>query len=716
MSLRVRTGATGLAVLLTAGGCILLAFGPTLAPQPPFTEINVGAREILGHELSDRVEIRVAAGGDFDVNLRCRCLSAAPCQVRAELRAADSQAVVPAEVVEERSVVFTERPLFHRPVPLRPFHRYDLVFGEASAGVVLDRVQLRNRETGWTASVEAEDGQLSPSTLVLLDPDASGGAAVGTLAPGEGVERTTQSFRAEADGLDGLFLGAIEDVTAKDEVRLRLRRVSDGKVLADRQTKASEVGNGAPYFRLRFPPVRGSRGQRFELEIEQPASHPLPFAVAEAGRYPDGDLTFRGVRSTNCLLFAPRYTSPWTTLGFIALALAPFVIAAGFVGPKAGRFALAVLLPLVMVISVANWQREYQFKSGYEWMPDGYDVFARHVADVVRSPDAVAFASLRSFLSQFPHTHTPVVPALVGGLAGLGLPVPRAFLIVSFLFTVLGGWALFALLERVGGDSWPAVWAVTCLGLTHFLFMKAAVRTSTDPAGYATIVIALLFAVLLCQQAQPTRLLTTVVVLATTLALFTRPTALPLSLAIGLGFIGWRLLGERPLREALPTGAILALVPPALFFGGVLLTGFWPTFALAQAKVAGFATARTPERYIGCLLVLGQLLWLPLLAGFRLRPRSGVVGIQWKDAILGAVWLLGVLAFFVVSPTPFWSRYFLHGLPGLLIFVVPAVAALYRSHPRLTLAWFWLHVGVNLAFLAFTLWKGTPVGPNHILS
>jgi hypothetical protein len=336
--------------------------------------------------------------------------------------------------------------------------------------------------------------------------------------------------------------------------------------------------------------------------------------------------------------------------------------------------------------------------------------------DVVHSPNAGALSSLRSFLSEYPHTQTPVVPALVGGLAGLGLEIPRAYLIVSFLFSVAGGWALLALLERVGWDSWPAVWAITCLGLTHFLFMRAAVRTSTDPAGYATIVIALLLAVRLCQRPEPTWLLTTAVVLASTLALLTRPTAVPLSLAIGLGFIGWRLMGKRPLRKALPTGAVLAFVPPALFLGGVFLTGFWSTFAIAQAKAAGFTAARTPERYIGCLLVLAQLLWLPVLASLRLRPRSPVAIILSKETILGVIWLLGSLAFLVVSPAPFWNRLFLFALPGLLILVLPAAAALRRSHPRLTLAWFWLSVGVNLAFMAFSLWKGTPVGPNYILS
>jgi hypothetical protein len=716
MSLRARTGVTGLALLLIAGGCLLLAYGPALAPQPPFSEINVGAREILGRELSDGVELRVAAAGDYDISVRFRCLSALPCQVRAELRGADGQPVVAAEVVEQRSLVFTERLLFHGSVPLQPLRRYDLALSDASVGVAIDRIQLRNRKTKWMASFEAEDGHLSPATLVLLDPDASGGAAVGTLVSGDGLETTTQSFRAQADGLDGLFLGAIVGVAAKDEVRLRLRRASDGEVLAEQRTNAAEVGRGAPYFQLRFPPVPQSRGQRFELQIEQPADHPLPLVVAEAGRYPDGDLRFGRFRSTNCLLFAPRYASPWSMLALVALGLAPFAIAAGFAGPTAGRLALSILLPLVMLISVANWQREYQFKSGYEWMPDGYDVFAQHVADFVHTPNATTFASLQSFLSHYPHTHTPVVPTLVGGLASLGLQIPRAYLIVSFLFTVMGGWALLALLERLGRESWPAVWLVTCLGLTHFLFLKAAVKTSTDPAGYATIVFALLFAVLLCQQQQPTWPLRTAVVMAVTLALFTRATALPLSLAIGLGFIGRRILDERPLRKALPTGAALALVPLALFFGGILLTGFWPTFALIQTKVAGFATSRTARRYIGCLVVLAQFLWLPPLARLRLRLRSGVPDILRKEAVLGPVWFLGLLAFIAVSPTPFWSRHFLHALPGLLIFVVPAAAALHRSRPRLTLAWFWLHVGVNLAFMALSIWKGTPIGPNYILS
>jgi hypothetical protein len=703
-------------LLLTAAGCIVLAFGPPLAPQPPFPEIKVGAREILGRELSDEMELRVAAAGEYDVILRCRCLGSSPCRIRAELRAPAGQPIVPADVVEERSATFTERPLFHRPVPLEPHGRYGLVLGEASAGVVIDSVQIRNHETGWSTSVEAEKGHLSPATLVLLDPDASGGAAVGNLASGEGVERTTQSFRAEADDLDGLFLGAVAAVTARDDVRFRLRRVSDGDVLADWRMSAAEAGSEAPYLLLRFPPIRGSRGQRFELEIEQPASHPLPLAVAEAGRYPDGELTFRGIRSTNCLLFAPRYESPWTTFGFVALGLAPLVVALGFAGRNAGRYALALLLPLVMLISVANWQREYQFKSGWEWMPDGYGAFAQHVANLIRSPSAAAFESFGSLLRQYPHAHSPVVPVLVGGLTAAGLQLPRAYLIVSFLFTVLGGWALLALLERVEAGAWPVVWTVTCLGVTHVLFLRAAVRTSTDPAGYATIVIALFLSVVLCLQPQTAGPMLTAVVLAMTVALFTRPTALPLSLAVGLAFIWQRLLGGRPAREVVPAGAVLALAPPALFFGGVLLAGLWPTFALAREKALWFASARTPGRYVGCVLILVQLLWLPLLVGLRQRTRAAGAGIRWREALLGALWLLGLLAFLVVSPAPFWYRHFLHALPGLLLIVMPFATVLHRSHPRLTRAWFWLHVGANVAFMAFTLWKGTPVDPYYVLS
>ncbi len=711
-----RTAATGLALLLTGGGCVLLAFGPALAPRPPFFAINVGARGFLGRELSDRMELRVAAAGDYEIGVRCRCLAASPCRIRAELRTAEGPLVVPADEMEIRSSAFVERTLFERPVSLRPLRRYDLVFRDASAGVVLDRVRVRDRETAWSASFEAESGHLSASSLVLLDPDASGGGAVGTLVAGGDVERTTQSFRAEADGLDGIVLGAVAGVGSKDGIRFRFRRSSDGKVLAEQWTSASEVGRWAPYYQLRFPPVGGSRGERFELEIEQPASHPFPIAVAEAGLYPDGELTFQGVRSTNCLLFVPLYASLWTTFGFIALGLAPFVIAAGFVGPRAGRFALAVLLPLVMLVSVANWQREYQLKSGYEWMPDGYDVFAQHVAEVVRAPDAATLTSLRSFLSVFPHAHSPVVPMLVGGLLGLGLPLARAYLIISFLFTVAGAWALLALLEPVGEDSWPAVWAVTCLGVTHFLFLRAAVRTSTDPAGYATVVIALLLAIRLSRQPEPAWPVTAAVILTATVALYTRPTALPLSLAIGIGFMGRRLLAGRPPRQMLAKGVVLALVPLALFFGGVLLAGLWPTFGLARAKAAGFAYARTPERYLGCLLVLAQLLWLPLVAGRPLRKSFGGPGIRWKETVLGVAWFLGLLAFLLVSPAPFWSRHFLHALPGLLILVGAALPMLYRFHPRLTLTWFWLHVGVNLAFMTFSLWMGTPVGPDNILS
>jgi Dolichyl-phosphate-mannose-protein mannosyltransferase len=677
-----------------------------LAPRPPYELINAGSISVHGQDVRDEVSFRVPATGSYTIGVRVKTLRTTPAALVIEVRGEESLLLretlfdIPgAPRFAERALVTGGAPLV---LPLSAGKKYSCRFRAVSPGLDLDALivtSVTSASGGSPVVVEAEEGRLA-GAVMAMDPEASGGAFVLTFAAPAGIERLVQRFRAEADGLDGLIVNL--PAAPQDEgVHVFVRRVRTGEFVFEKILSARAIAETNPYLMLSFPRVSGSEGEFFEFGLEQSGSHPVNVVVGEPGVYDAGRLVYQGQEVASDLVFAPRYATPWAAMAWLALPLLVLLVAFGFQNPRAGRLALALMLPLLSLVAITYWQREYQFLSGYEWVPDGYDTFATALRRVLVSPSHATFSALQTFLSGYPHAHSPLVPFLVACFMGITGDIVRAYLLVTLLFSAATMWCLLRLFERLPGVSWRGAWAATCLALTHFLFIRSAVRTSTDPAGYFFVVLGLFLTMECLQSTADSRLLALLAVL--TLGLFARPTNLPLSIAAGAALF---LAKPRWWARAL----VVVVVPPFLFLLMVRMAGLWNSFALAHEKALGFSDARTGPRLVVCLLLLAQLLWLPAVLA---RKRGETDGSRTATA-LGGLWFAGFLAFLLVSGAPYWNRHFLHALPGLLILVVPSASRLFESRPRLGMLWFGAHVALNLGLIAFNLHRGVGLGPKNL--
>jgi hypothetical protein len=277
------------------------------------------------------------------------------------------------------------------------------------------------------------------------------------------------------------------------------------------------------------------------------------------------------------------------------------------------------------------------------------------------------------------------------------LSLVQSYLAVTLLASLASGLFLLVLLGELPDVPWRVTWALWGIAVAHFLFLRAAVRTNTDAVGYTFVVLGLVLLMRIIRQ--PSIRLESAALLAAAVAVgaFARPTVLPLGPALAIAL--WACRRERAeRRRVLVASGLIGIGPPLVFFGSVWAAGYFGSFALAAEKMRAFADARTPVRLGICLAVLVQLLAVPLLVGLREARRNPA----W---IAGACWVAFSLGF-VGTVATFWSRHFLHALPGLLLMAAPGAVRLGRRSPVSLAFLAYASVALNLMWTLYLLHRG----------
>ncbi len=520
-----------------------------------------------------------------------------------------------------------------------------------------------------------------------------------------GTERITQTFKAAAGNLNGVILNLAAAPGSTGSVHISITERGTATKAFEENVSPGDLSKPPFTHRLTFPAIPESEGRIYEIAIEQPSSHPVAVPLGPARSYTDGELRYDGQRLASELLFLPRYATRWNLLAGAAIPIVIVLLAAGLRSRTAGHVAATGVMAFLVLLSVSVWQREYQFKSASEWLPDAYGVFADRLKDVLTLGTPGLGSRLLADLRSYPHAHSPLTPSLVAVTSIFVGDTVRSFLLVTFLLSVGTGWLLLLLLEEIPDLSWPVVWAVWGAGVTHYLFVRAAARTSTDPVGYFFVVLGLYLGARALRRG-PTPWTIAALVAALALGLFSRLTVLPLSPVVGMALGGSDLFERRrPALRSLVAAALVAALPVAVFFGSIWSLGLFPTFALAREKMRSFADARTPMRFFLCVLVLLGLSVLPALS--RSARRS-----QLPIRLLGLVWLVVFLSFILAAAT-FWNRHFLHALPGVLLLAAPGLERWETSRPLAVRLWLWASVLLGLGWTAVNLVSGFGLGlPN----
>lgn len=517
-----------------------------------------------------------------------------------------------------------------------------------------------------------------------------------------GTERITQTFRAAAANLNGVLLNLTATPDPTRSVHISLTERGTGAKAFDEIVAPRDLSFD---HRLAFPDIPQSEGRTYEIALEQPSSHPVGVPLGPARSFVDGELSYRGQRLASELLFLPRYATKWNLLAGAAIPILVILLAAGLRSRAAGHLVVTGVMVFVGLLSVSVWQREYQFKSASEWLPDAYGTFADRIKDVLTMDTPGLGSRLLTDLRSHAHAHSPLTPLLVALTSIFVGDTVRSYLLVTLFVSVGTGWLLLLLLEEIPDLSWPVNWAVWGAGVTHYLFVRAAARTSTDPVGYFFVVLGLYLGVRALRRG-PTPWTIAALVASLALGLFARLTVLPLSPVVGMALGGADLLGRRrPVLRTVFAGALVAVLPVAVFFGSIWSLGLFPTFALLREKMTSFAEARTPTRFCLCALVLLGLSLLPALS--RAARRS-----QIPFRLLGLGWLVVFLSFIAATAT-FWSRHFLHALPGVLLLAAPGLERWESTRPLSVRLWLWGSVLLGLGWTAVNLVHGFGFGlPN----
>lgn len=694
-------------VLCILGGGALLSLPPQ--PLPAFASPRFGATELLAGGFRAELSLPVRSPGRHELRLRVRSLGAAPAEARVGF-GVDGEAASQrhGRVVAAPGAGFTSQPVAwdggDSPLVVPAGRSCTVVVEGAGEGFLLDGLDLLPLDgDGAIRRFEAEDFRLGPGAVVGFDASAAGGLWAGVLGrfPAAKPERVTQTFLSEADGLSGLVVNLTGDPSSGEPVRMWLQDAGTGAVVWETRCAARLLARHPGAYSLRFPAIRGSRGRSYEFGLEQPASHPVAVALSVAGTHAAGGLSWNGVGLANSLIFVPRYRSPWSVLPFVAAFLVVVLLAGGFRSRRWGLLVAGPVVVLVGAIAIAYWQRDYQFVSPEHWLPDGYDVFATRLRDLLASPGPGSWQRLDAFLRTNPHAHSPLVPFVVAAGTFFPLSLVQSYLLTALVASVLAGFLLLRLLEEVPGLSWRATWACWGVGVTHFLFLRGAVRPSTDPVGYLFVVAGLYLGARLLRAAALAPRLTAAATAVIALGLFSRPTVLPLGPALAAALLKVRGLASPSRGSAVRHALALGALPPLLFGALVWAAGYSRSFVLAAEKMQLYSDGRTGVRFLVCLAVLVQLLLVPIVLGLRRGSSSPT----W---VLGAAWVGAFLGFLLVSAT-FWNRHFLHALPGLLLVAAPGVGELERRWPRLLGLWFLSAVALGLSWALLFLSRGYAV-------
>lgn len=723
---RVRSaGPKLLAAALGSAGLALILWG---SPPVARTRVDVraGGADLHAPDFAVVLDLRVPYPGEFELRLLGQCTEGREARFRVQgsgkfgsLRARIGAGDLPAAVPLRRAA--GSRALVTLPVGV-----FQVVVESDDPGARFDALQLSSTAGRGTLTFEGERGRRrSGAGLVFLSPLASGGAMVGSLSSPPIREAFVQTFRASENGLDALHL-AVRPRLPGGRVRFELGESGSASVLVDQRAEVENLPRVGEVTTLRFPPLRASAGREYELRVTVEPGGALELVAGDAAGVMEGELRYGAERLGSAIRFEPAYASSWPLLGLAGLLVAAGAVGWGlWIGP---RWALALLVPALLLPGYALYQRDYRWLHSSHFMADNYDLYAQRLHDLLTGDVANAVESLRMFTQSYPHAHSPAVPTALA-LALLGDDnVQRVYVALSALAALAAAVLLLALVRCARAGEFIA-FIVVALATTHFLFVRTVARTSTDMPGFLVTVAALWLGLRLLGEARPEPRGVAALIAVLTVGLFVRLSVLPLGPAIalagllrlapidgshreerrrGLSWLGGVVRGTLRSREVW-IWLTIATVPVALFFGLSYAAGFGPSFSAASRKALLFADARTGLRLFACVAILLQAFPLLALVRRRRRPRFERFG-QWRPAtLLGAVWIAASLSFVLVSGAPFWNRHFLSALPGVLLVSLPALERLLDHHPRL------LRFGVaslclaNLALVAANLLHELPL-------
>lgn len=340
--------------------------------------------------------------------------------------------------------------------------------------------------------------------------------------------------------------------------------------------------------------------------------------------------------------------------------------------PRALRPLLALALAASLGLGVAKVLRERTHPPAFASAPanrfegyvaiDGYgqrsDLFRRWIHG-----EEGAGAALTEDLQSPMHPTTVVVPALVGLVAPDAAAVPRAFLALSVLATLLQVAAVARLARLLAPESPAATWTAAVLVAGHCLTARTAGHLYVDPFCALFGTWAWLASLRWAREPGAGRALAVAVPLA--LGTFTKVSFLPWLAAPAIALVA---LGE---RRRLAAGVLLGAVPVAL--AAVYLAAV-PGLAAGTADSRHLlgATSLSPRRLLDFAVEMALLVQLAPLVLWRGGPARGAAA-RGTAAMLALV-LVATWAFRLPSVPRLY-------LPALGLGAALTATALLRAAP-----------------------------------
>jgi hypothetical protein len=291
---------------------------------------------------------------------------------------------------------------------------------------------------------------------------------------------------------------------------------------------------------------------------------------------------------------------------------------------------------------------------------DWYCLYATHIRDALRSPDAASLGALRAHLDANFHANSPVGPLLTA-VAGLGVPdIPTAYRLVSAVASLATLPVVYRLARHHLGLDTVASWVAVLLFVSSSQVQRSLLFTQTDPL--VMLFFSAAFERLLSLRAHVSTRAATCVILLATLALLTKLSALPLVAVIGLVLM----IGGAPTSpmQRLLRAGLVALLPVAAFAGFMAVAGTLPNYAIELGRRA------TSDSRPGLHVIAAASSLLPLALAFLVDPRR----LELKEtpfALAIVLYLAGLWG----SGGSGWERFYLVILPLALPLAVKRLAS-----------------------------------------
>ena len=582
--------------------------------------------------------------------------------------------------------------------------------------------QLVTREDGYRA-IFPPDNEAGDLLEISVSWDAPAPPTIGatwlippgatreqkTLPPASGANRTplvaatpyTVTITAPEVGTKNVrFPGLIADEDHR--VRLDVVRDSDGKSLRGVTLRAGRRESGE----LR-PPLASGETATATLNWD-----PAPAKIA----LQDGEVfaEISGPDRPAYVLGYQRSLVPYLIWWLPAVLIAGLAIRRKPLEPAAVfLFAFAAA-----ATGALAWQQLY---SGFFPFtdPDRYGQYGARIAAAIHGESYLG-ETFREWTARYPHTHIPLVPAILGVLVACGLPLTPTYLWIAMASMGCAAWVLYRMLRtHVQIAALPALLTIA-LWATNPGVLRGSGATSSDALGVLLVVITL--AHLLRRSYTAKRYDNLALGILILLNAITRPGAPVYAIYFALAAVlidAWRTRATGwSWKPFFLTPILLALPSLILLFAVGIPLGWHETFMLSKE---GYVEIKGDlygwYEWSTCILGSGGL-WLLLAPitgvlvwrGYKhhLLPSAPAlhafaIGISWSFFL---ALLLGIVAVHIL-------RIFVPLTPGIALAGAPALAFITDKFPRSTI------IAVALAGVfgilaslwsdAITVWIGLPL-------